>query len=230
MCWVLKGGANEWHSVCSLDAIRLCTVIIFCICWLMKLIENYLKSRCRRLFLALFPPNPAISWEQIMRCKFIEVRKHVHIYMAKSTGNQTFKRLWLYHFPPCLLAQPSMNILKQGWGVKESERQKLRWKKLFSECLWVYECVCIYLRVCVYMCVTLACEKICLWGSIQWYCSCPLKIIQSFKVYKKKKKLLTSLGILKCLSDTERPLLSVRRIKEFIKANSDFYWYQEIVF
>ena len=55
-------------------------------------------------------------------------------------------------------------------------------------------------------------------------------IIQSFKVYKKKKKLLTSLGILKCLSDTERPLLSVRRIKEFIKANSDFYWYQEIVF
>ena len=59
-----------------------------------------------------------------MRCKFIEVRKHVHIYMAKSAGNQTFKRLWLYHFPPCLLAQPSMTILKQGWGVEEHEGKK----------------------------------------------------------------------------------------------------------
>ena len=170
MCWVLKGRASEWHSVCSLEAIRLFTVIRFCVvCWLMKLIENYLKSRCRRLFLALFPPNPAISWgEQIVKCNFIEVRKHVHIYMARSAGNQTFKRLELYHFPPCLLAQPSMNILKQEWGVEESERQKLRWRKQFSECLWAYECVCVcvYLRVCVCMCVTLAYEKICLWGSI----------------------------------------------------------------
>lgn len=163
MCWVLKGRASEWHSVCSLEAIRLCTVIIFCVvCWLMKLIENYLKSRYRRLFLALFPPNPTISWgEQIVRCKFIEVRKHVHIYMARSAGNQTFKRL---PFPPMSSGTTIYEHFKAWVGEWRNQRGRNWDGENYFQNVCEHMSVCVF--VCVFECVCLHVCDPCIWENM----------------------------------------------------------------
>jgi len=82
-------------------------------------------------------------------------------------------------------------------GVGKSERQKLRWRKWFSEWVWAYECahVCMCECGCVCLhCETIVCEEIWLCGSVSW---CALVII-SWKWYsllkssRKKKGLLPS--------------------------------------
>ena len=99
------------------------------------------------------------------------------------------------------------------------------WRKHFSEWVWAWVCMC----ECGCMWDYSLCEKIWLHGSVSW-CGLvivPWKWYSLLKCNRTQKELLPSLGILKGLSGPEKPLLSVRNIKEFIKANSDFCWYQD---
>ena len=129
----------------------------------------------------------------------------MQIYVAKRAGSQIFHCVLA---PPCIsiCSGTTVKISKQGWGAGEVKRQKLRWSKLFSECVCEYENVCLH--VCNYVRVTKCAFEILL-ISVIWL----LEIIQFINEVQ-QKILLTSLGVLKSRSATERPLLSVRKIKE----------------
>lgn len=179
-------------------------------------------------------------WEQIRKCEHTEVRKHVQIYTAKRVGNQIFQ---------CLLAPPflslssgiTVKISKQGWGVGEAESQKLRWRKLFSDCVWGYESMCVK-RVCVSVCESVClpacdceCEHMCLWDFMERCCLVivPWKLYSLLTKYSKKKEITDIFRNIKGCAYHWTPLLSVRKIKDsllrqlrFLQIPRKSYFYQ----